>query len=51
MVSRTKITITENFQRGYVSFSHALIFAKAVQGRSLPKNSSIIQKSMTIPDV
>lgn len=51
MVSMTKITATENFQRSYVSFSHALIFAKAVQGTSLPKNSSIIQKSMTILDV
>ncbi|MEG0293485.1 hypothetical protein [Enterococcus sp.] len=50
MVSMTKITTTENFQRSYVSFSHALIFAKAVQGTSLSKNSRIIQKSMTIRD-
>jgi len=34
-----KITPSENYQRYHISFSHAIGFTKAVDGRSVSKNS------------
>ncbi|EOT26349.1 hypothetical protein [Enterococcus saccharolyticus] len=48
MVSMTKITSSENYQRYHISFSHAIGFTMAVYGRSVSKNSQIKLKSMTI---
>ncbi|MHC5268823.1 hypothetical protein ACYSNO_06570 [Enterococcus sp. LJL98] len=49
MVCLTKITTTEDYQRYHISFSHAIGFTMATQGRSMSKNSRIVKKSMTIP--
>ncbi|GEQ38233.1 hypothetical protein [Tetragenococcus halophilus] len=39
MVSMIKITTSENYQRYHISFSHAIGFTVAVDGRSVSKNS------------
>ncbi len=39
MVSMIKITPSENYQRYHISFSHAIGFTVAVDGRSVSKNS------------
>lgn len=43
MVRMIKITPSENYQRDYTSFSHAIGFTMAVHRRSVSKNSRILQ--------
>ncbi|WP_202622266.1 hypothetical protein [Candidatus Enterococcus willemsii] len=40
-----KITSVDEFQRYHISFSHAIGFTMAVYGRSVSKNSQIVQKN------